>query len=390
VTETTNEDQPQTDSEQNENKAVADKTAPAETHHKRPHKRQHKSHFGIWLLLIVIVLIAGGMFYAAQLLTTSRDQFTTQLHELQLSQQAQLEREASYRKSADAELAALHRKQEELTGYIDVIRSRDKHLRKDWLVLEAEYLIQLANYRLLFERDINTAMVALHAADVRLKDAGDPALIKVRKEIANSVQALKQIEQVDHAGLSLTLTSLNGEIAKLPLNTPDPIAKAKDANTELNETKKVESWTELPAAMWRDIKSLIVIRDHEQPVGPLLSPEQRFFLVENLRLQLEQARLAMLSGQAAVYRERISTATEWVGQHFDKEAAVTKAVLDTLKQLQAASIAPALPDISAAYHELEKYRGNVEVDKKADVKEKPAELPADKPAGTDGSNGGPQ
>ena len=156
------------------------------------------------------------------------------------------------------------------------------------------------------------------------------------------------------------------------MNTPDPVSKAHEASADLAETKKVTSWKELPAAIWRDLKTLIVIRDHEQPVGPLLSPQQRFFLVENLRLQLEQARLAMLSGQADVYRERIQTASDWINKHFDKEASITRNALETLQQLSHAAIAPELPDISAAYQALQKYRHNNQLDTEAPAEPKPA------------------
>ena len=352
---------------------------------KRSHKRQHKNHSLIWVLLIALALIGGGIFYVAELMTKSRTQLADQVAELQQKLQNQRDTTSEQQQSVNAQLAALHKHQQELTGYIEALRSRDKHLRKDWLILEAEYLIQLANYRLLFERDINTAMVALQSADVRLKETGDPAVLNVRKAIAASVQSLKQIEQVDLAGLSLTMTALNKELGKLPLNTPDPVAKAKEADTELSESKQVSAWTELPAAIWRDVKSLIVIRDHEQPVGPLLSPDQRFFLVENLRLQIEQARLAMLSGQAQVYSERVSTAIGWIEQHFDKEAAITKATLETLNQLKSAPIAPELPDISASYQALQKYRANGEQDSKPATSEKPAVQPA-----TNDSNSGQQ
>ena len=361
-----------TENQQLEEPAKEPEKTETATPRKRTHKRQHNTHAGIWLLLVAIALIGGGIFYTAQIVTQSRDKLVSQVSELQQEQQSMRANARENKQTVEQQIAALQRHQEELTKYIEVIRDSNKHLRKDWLVLEAEYLIQLANYRLLFERDINTAIVALNSADVRLKETGDPALINVRKVIANSIQSLKQIEQVDLAGLSLTLTALNKDLEKLPLHTPDPVAKAKEASTELQESKQVTSWTELPAAMWRDIKNLIVIRDHEQPVGPLLSPEQRFFLVENLRLQIEQARLAMLSNQHEVYKERITTAVSWIEQYYDKEAAITKTTLDTLRQLQAVAIAPELPDISAAYNALQKYQAGKSSESKPAVTDKPA------------------
>lgn len=333
--------------------------------------RQRRSFAGLVFFLLVLILLGGAGWYGFQWYK----QIQAQISSLQQGQQklaAQTTQGArSVQQFADR-LAAMQASQKELASYVEVIRQKDKHLRKDWLVMEAEYLIQLANHRLLFERDINTAIVALQSADVRIKEAGDPALLNVRKAIANSIQSLKQVDQADLAGLSLTLSAINQDLAALPLNTPDPISKAQTAKTELSESKQVSSWSELPAAIWRDLKNLIVIRDHNEPVAPLLSPEQRFFLVENLRLQLEQARLAMLAGQADVYEERIQTAIQWIEKHFDKEAALTHSTLDTLQQMSKAAIAPPLPDISAAYRALQQFRDNTEQKNTMSTESKPS------------------
>ena len=342
----------------------AAQAADTATEKKKPHRshrsRQHRSHAGWWVLLVTIIVLGGAGtgagWYAYQWYLQSQQQITS----LQQAQTNLMTQNQKLSQQFNDRLTTLAAKQQELTKYVEVIRQRDTHLRKDWLVMEADYLLQLASYRLLFERDINTAIVALHSADQRLKDAGDPALINTRKEIANAIQGLKQVDQADLAGLSLTMSALIKELGELPTNTPDPVAKIQESNADLSETKNVSSWRELPAAIWRDLKSLIVIRQHDQPVAPLLSPQQRFFLVENLRLELEQARLAMLTGQAEVYQERIQTAKQWIEKHFDKEAAVTKAALDTLQQLQEAAIAPELPDISSAYQALQKYEANAE------------------------------
>jgi len=327
-------------------------------HSTTPHARRKRKSAGHgasgWLVttvIIVALLVAAG-WYANEQYLNSQKTFI----EIQHSQAALTKQNREFEASLLARMQDMQKQQNELTDYIQVLRDKNQHLRKDWLLMEAEYLIQLSNYRLLFERDINTAIAALESADVRLRDTGDPGILSVRKVIAEAVHALKQVPQADLAGLSLTLSAINKDIEKLPLSTPDPKSKQNEDTQVSEETKHVQSWSELPAAMWRDLKSLVVIRDHEAPIQPLLSPEERFFLVENLRLQIEQARLAMLSGQAKVYQERLATTIGWIEKHFDKQAAVTKSTLDTLKQMQAESIAPGLPDITNTYHALRNYR----------------------------------
>lgn len=320
-----------------------------------PKVRTRHSSPNLMLLLVVVVIgAAAAGFFGMHVFT----QQTARIDEL-ASQQTQLQIQHSKLKSElNENLLALQRQQADLMNNLESLRAKNQHLRKDWLVLEAEYLLQLANYRLLFERDINTAIVALNSADARLRDTGDPGVIGVRKVIADAVLALKQVPQADLAGLSLTLSALNKDIETLPLNTPDPKSRQAELKRQASSTQEVTSWAELPAAIWRDLQHLIVVRDHTEPVQPLIAPEQRFFLIENLRLQLEQARLAMLSGQPEVYKERIATAIEWIETHFDKASAHTQTTLDTLKRLQTSAIAPPLPDISQPYKALEQYRQN--------------------------------
>ncbi|MEJ2360074.1 MAG: uroporphyrinogen-III C-methyltransferase [Gammaproteobacteria bacterium] len=323
--------------------------------------RSKKRHTAQYLMLILLLVLAGAgaagyyglQFYKKQM---------ARLDKLS-DQQAQLQQENDDLKSnLDESLQSLSKQQADLANDIQSLRNKNQFLRKDWLVMEAEYLLQLANYRLLFDRDVNTSIVALQTADDRLHETGDPGLISVRKSIAESVQALKAVPQVDLAGMSLTLSALAKDIKTLPLNTPEPRKRIEQQQKQKAATRQIKSWSQLPAAIWSDLKSLIIIRDHAQPVEPLLPPQQRFFLIENLRLQIEQARLAMLTGHASVFKERLTTAIHWIEKYFDPEAAPTQAAIATLKKLQASDIAPALPDISKPYHLLEEYRQQQKAD----------------------------
>ena len=90
------------------------------------------------------------------------------------------------------------------------------------------------------------------------------------------------------------------DVDDLPLLTPEPETATQRSNCPIRPP--VDNWKELPAAMWEDMKKLFIIRDHQGHIKPLLSPEQHFFLTQNLKLQLEQARLALLTGETDVYQ----------------------------------------------------------------------------------------
>jgi uroporphyrin-3 C-methyltransferase len=184
----------------------------------------------------------------------------------------------------------------------------------------------------------------------------DPALLPVRKILAKDIQTLNNIPAIDLTGLSVTLSTMSNNIPNLPLRTPDPKThKLKQAN-ETQSSSDVKNIQELPAAIWQDIKSLIIIRNHEKPLEPLLAPDQHFFLVQNLALLLEQSRLALLNGHNEIYQERLATTKKWVSQYFDTEHNVTRNMLSNIDELLKIDIDPTLPDISSTFSAVKKYR----------------------------------
>lgn len=306
--------------------------------------------FALLSLLAAIALGTGGYYLWQQLTDRQQQQYAdlkNTLTELRDTQTDQNSRQ-------DDQLDNLQTQFNNLDDALQTLLKSRSHLRNDWLLTEAEYLLKLANHRLLLERDVDTAIVALQSADERLREVADPALLKIRKQIAADINALRNVAQPDLAGISFTLSSLAEDVPNLPLATPDP--KTRQQQTDTAESDRVDSWRDLPAAMWRDIKSLVVIRHHDEPIQPLLAPEQRFFLTQNLQLQLEQARLALLNGQTRVYRERLQQARQWIEDYFDGEDTATRQSLEQLAALARQEIHPELPDISGTHQALERFR----------------------------------
>jgi uroporphyrin-3 C-methyltransferase len=328
---------------------------------KKPHrkKRRHPGTAALYLALLAllsVLLVAGGLVYLWQANRSELAGLQPELAKLNASLEQNREQQTQLDSAVRSEIGVLTERQQALFNSIDdLIRTR-RYLKQDWLVAEASYLVNLAGEQLTLTRNVNTALAALRAADTRLREVGDPSLLPVRKALANDINALEAINLPDIAGLSLKLSALTGEVDSLPLLTPEPDAtKNQTSNTP---APQVESWKELPGAMWDDIKKLIVIRDHQGPIKPLLSPKQHFFLDQNLKLQLEQARLALLSGENGIYHERLKTAENWLRTWFDVSDDRTRHVLNVIAELDAQNIQPALPDITASYQALKAYRGS--------------------------------
>jgi len=336
--------------------ARAEKQKPAK---KPPHERTSASGSHLAkLALLSSLIIAGGIFYLWREHTNLLHNQQTQLSQLQTVVKDHAETQQQFDQAVKEELGKLHERQQALKDAVTELLKTNRHLRHEWLVAEAEYLVNLAGHRLILARDANTAITALKAADDRLREAGDPSLIVLRKALAEDINALEAIALPDTAGLSLKLSAMVQDVDDLPLLTPEPSTAAQQ---QLSPSQpNIENWRELPAAMWEDMKKLVIIRDHQGPIKPLLSPEQHFFLSQNLKLQLEQARLALLNGEQAIYHERLDTVQTWLNNWFDLENNRTVHMLERIKELKAVDIQPALPELTRTYQAFQAYHAKQE------------------------------
>jgi uroporphyrin-III C-methyltransferase len=233
---------------------------------------------------------------------------------------------------------------------IATVRELSGRGRGEWQAAEAEYLMRIANHRLLLLRDVDTAVVALSAADERLRVLSDPLFLPVRERLAEELAALRAVPQPDLAGLSVALSGLAQRAEALPLEGASP--RPVQVSLAGASAQEAEDWRSLARAVWAELRGLIVIRRRDEPIGPLLAPEEHFFAHQNLRLKLEIARLALERGDAPGYRLHLDTAVEWLSAHFDLDDSGVRAMREELARLRETPIAPALPDISGSLRAL--------------------------------------
>jgi len=224
----------------------------------------------------------------------------------------------------------------------------------DWVLAEAEYLMHIANNRLLLERDISTAVAALSIADSRLRAVGNPALIDVRRQLSDEITALEALENPDITGIGLTLHSLQNRVALLPVKGESIAELQETGSSRSTPDTSVEpgGWEKFFNEIWRALKSLVTIRRVGQDDAPLISPEQRAFLKQNLRLQLEAARLALFRNDDPSYHSSLETASDWLASYFNTDAGSTASMLDSIERLNAMELDTPLPDISGSLNGL--------------------------------------
>ena len=227
------------------------------------------SNAGPFIFTFFVAIATVGALYLlweGQQTNSFKQQITSQNIDQQIDLLKKQQSESTTKN--EEHIQKIHTEQENLRNNLTNIVRNNEHLRNDWLMAEAEYLVQVANHRLLLEKDVATASVALKAADARLAEVADPALLKIRKILAKDLQILNNIPTIDLAGLSVSLSAMSNDIPNLPLNTPDPKTHKLNTTEKTQASSEVKSIKDLPAAIWKDIKSLVVIRNHQKPLEP--------------------------------------------------------------------------------------------------------------------------
>ncbi len=214
-----------------------------------------------------------------------------------------------------------------------------------WMVAEAEYLIRLAGYRLDLAGDALTARAALALADERLRDTLDPAFSGVREVLARELEALAAIDWPDVDALAARLSRL---IDRLPKLQPAGDNRAVAATDPVAATAADErNWDTLVDDFLAGMKDAVRIRHNDQPVPALPEPRRRALHQRALELRLEAARLALVLGEAGMYRTNLAAAREALSQHFRTDDPLTRELDAELAALAEIDIRPELPDGTA-------------------------------------------
>ncbi len=310
----------------------------------------------------IVVIVIGSLVVAALGLILWFD--ISKLRQQNLQLQSAVESLGKSEREQRAALLAESRehdqmisaRQDSLEQEMQSIRDQFIHDRSEWMAAESDYLLRIANRRLTLERDVRGALLALRSVDGLLAEGANPVYLPVREQLRSEIQSLEAITPVDVDGIALELSALSKQLDTLPLATaPRDIGKtqAQEPQTDDEKSSVVGRFF---SAMWSHLKGMVTVRRLDQKVLPLLPPEQRYFLTQNLRLRLETARLALLRGDAAIYQDNLNTASAWINEYFDHADVTVKHSREELMHLAQINIAPALPEIGSSLRMLEKIR----------------------------------
>ncbi len=306
-----------------------------------------------WVLAVAIVALVGvaGSVLVWQKLNGIQQQLARQSEDAgQQANQARLTAKqaqdlaletAAKLAVTEAKLAEVSLQRSQLEELMQSLsRSRDENL-----VVDIDSSIRLAQQQSQLTGSIEPLLAALKSADVRVARAAQPRLTQLQRAIARDMARIKATALSDTPSLLVKLDELVTLADELPIGNAVPVGATGSAgnsgsakNTESAKRKTDEGmltwWSRVGALIQDEVRSLVRVSRIEDPDAALLSPEQSFFLRENLKLRLLNARLGLLSRQIDSARADLGTAALAMTHYFDGGARKTQTAQALLVQVQ--------------------------------------------------------
>jgi len=327
----------------------------------------------LWFVLVVVICAVGVGAFA---LNRKVDRMEQQLVQRQQANDALT---AALNVKTEQALATVHQSDSQVSQlegrladaqagqqalqqqYADLARNRD-----DWTLAEVGQMLSAASQQLQLTGNTQLALFALQSADTRLAASDAAQVIAVRKAIAQDIDKLKAAPSTDLTGLAIKLDNAIEQIDALPLAGEAPIGHATaHAATPPDSTKVAAAtgeprwkvlWFEFTKGVGEQLTSLVQIRRIDNADAMLVSPDQGYFVRENLKLRLLSARLALLSRNQTTLKSDLRAADVALGRYFDNSSKRVQTVRELVKDVDTGSAAVELPNLNTSLQAIHQYR----------------------------------
>ena len=246
-----------------------------------------------------------------------------------------------------AEVSAQRGQLEDLVQ--SVARSRDDHL-----VADIESAMRAAVQQASLTGSAEPLVATLKQSDERLARAEQPRLEPVRRAIARDLDRVKAASTADGASLVLRIGEVIRMVDELPLlAAAEPRRDLTRGSNRLGVDNEPAATTALDPGLfggwfsraltastrfigdqvWPEVRSLVRITRIDRPDAMFVAPEQAFFLRENLKLRLLNARLALLARQFDSAQSDLAWSRNAIEHYFDPGSKRTQIAAEQLRQV---------------------------------------------------------
>lgn len=210
-------------------------------------------------------------------------------------------------------------------------RSRDENL-----VVDIESSIRLAQQQAQLTGSVEPLLAALRTAEQRVQRAPQARLAPLQRALARDMARIKATPLTDTPTLLVRLDELVRLVDELPLANAVAVALApdRDALAQVPATQEglLGGWRRTLTAALDELRRLVRVSRIDHPEAVLLTPEQSFFVRENVKLLLLNARLGLLAHQPDAARADLKNAAAALNRYFDANSRRTRTAAGLLQQ----------------------------------------------------------
>lgn len=219
--------------------------------------------------------------------------------------------------------------------------------RTSYTLAEAEYLLKIADQRLLVERNPDTAQTLMRTAQGLLGQLEDGRLLPVREALAQDIQALDRVNTVDTLGIQAELLALDAALDDLTL----PIRRLAD-DPDSGQDRLPETADDV----LNTLQQFIRIREVDAPIAPLVTASDAGRAREILRLNLEQIKVALIREDQRLFDAGVAQAIRLTRHYFSVQEGAGASVLSALTALQETPVVQDIPEAATGLRALKRYR----------------------------------
>ena len=242
-------------------------------------------------------------------------------------------------------------------AYQELLKSR-----VNWVVDETESTLNTAAQQLMLSGNVPVVINVLQSVEGRLNRFDQPELLPIKQAVSSDLAALKNRPYVDVSSASLRLNRLETAVASLPLSVDSTLQPSKTAAAEVQTQTGASWWQNAWDKTLNSLKGLVEVRKINSNDAMLISPEQAYFVRENLRLRLLDARTSLMQRNGEIYQADLNDAEAAVKQYFDVNSPATQSWLKELGELKALDIRSISDDaLKASIAAVRSYQDSVRV-----------------------------
>jgi uroporphyrin-III C-methyltransferase len=231
--------------------------------------------------------------------------------------------------------------------YQDLARSSD-----DSVLADIEQTLLIADQQLQISGNIQAALAAVQAADARLA-RNRSEFAPIRNALEYDIERLRRTPGVDVIGINARLAAVRGSVDTLPL-AMDQHLQPSSPPERLPAAEN--TWQHFSREIWQELRSLVRIQNTDHAAAELLAPQQIFFVRENLKLRLLDARLALIAHDETEFKADLKAVHESLARYFAPNDPAVATALATAQQLADGHAGSAQPNVAASLAAVRDYR----------------------------------